>query len=115
MEQQNLILRVSEDDKKNAVLEVMGDKYCRDILRYARYRPKSVVEISNELKIPISTVYRRLPLLQETNMISVSGQINPEGKKYFLYKTKVKEISAQVSGELVDVKVTQESHNAEKL
>lgn len=106
MSQQNQIFQVFEDEKKEAVLEILSDKYCVEILRHTMNSPKSAVEISDNLKIPLSSVYRRIPLLREVNMLSMSGKISPEGKKYFLYRNKIKKISTKSCEGKIDVKFT---------
>lgn len=105
MEQLNQI-QICENDKKDAVLEILADKHCMKILQYTKHELKSILEMSRDLNIPMSAVYRKIPLLQETNMISTSGEIGTDGRKYFLYKNKVKEIVVTVNGITVDIKIT---------
>ena len=52
--------KIEDDLRKDVILEVISDKYCRVILENTMEKPKSAMEISAETKIPISTVYRRL-------------------------------------------------------
>ena len=47
--------KVEDDSRKDAILEVMSDKYCRAILEISMEKPKSAMEISAETRIPIST------------------------------------------------------------
>ena len=84
---------VENEERKNSILEIISDKYCRDILKITTEKPKSAIEISTEGKIPISTVYRRLQNLHDNNLIRISGSISKDGKKYFLYKSKIKSFS----------------------
>lgn len=85
--------KIMDDEKKQVILEVLADKYCKQILHTTLEKPKSAMEISSENKIPISTVYRRLQTLYDGKLVKISGSINEDGKKYFLYKSKVKSIS----------------------
>jgi len=97
--------RIEEEDKKEAILEVMSDKYCRAILENTMEKPKSAMEISAETKIPISTIYRRLQMLHDRKLLGISGSISDDGKKYFLYKSRVKEISTTFNGSLIEIQV----------
>ena len=63
------------------------------------------MEISDEKKIPISTVYRRLQTLFDAKLLAISGSINQDGKKYFLYKSKVKSISLKCDLEVTSVEL----------
>ena len=97
--------KIDEDSQKDAILEVMSDKYCRTILEHTMEKPKSAMEISAETKIPISTVYRRLQTLHDNKLLKISGSISDDGKKYFLYKSKVKGISSIFNGSYVEVEI----------
>ena len=84
-----------DDERKQIVLEVIADKYCKFILRNTLNKPKSAMEISHDEKIPISTVYRRLQTLFDARLLNISGSINEDGKKFFLYQSKIKSISVK--------------------
>lgn len=83
---------IQEAPIKQTFLEIMADKYSRAILESTLDLPKSAIDISGECGIPISTAYRRVQLLHKHKLLGISGSINQDGKKYFLYKSKVKAI-----------------------
>jgi len=85
--------KILDEDRKQVILEILAHKYCKLILHNTLEKPKSSMEISCEEKIPISTVYRRLQTLYDAKLLAISGSINQDGKKYFLYKSRVKSIS----------------------
>jgi len=97
--------KIEDDQKKEAILDIVSDRYCRQILYSTIDRPKSVMEISYENKIPISTVYRRIQTLHDNKLVGVSGLISSEGKKYFLYKSKVKAIMSSYDGNQIEIQV----------
>ena len=97
--------KIGEDTQKDAILQVMSDKYCRAILENTMEKPKSAMEISAETKIPISTVYRRLQTLHDNKLLRISGSISDDGKKYFLYKSKVKGISSTFNGSFIEIEI----------
>ena len=78
------------DDKKQKAIQVFSDNYIRTILSALMEQPKTALQISAETKISLTTVYRKLHLLMEENMIKISGEIAENGKKNFLYKSKLK-------------------------
>jgi len=81
---------IDQDEQKQKALEVFSDNYTRLILSTMMENPKSALQISDETKIPLTTVYRKLHHLLEDNLIRISGQIAENGKKNFLYKSKLK-------------------------
>jgi len=97
--------KIEDDLRKDAILEVMSDKYCRAILENSMEKPKSAMEISAETKIPISTVYRRLQTLHDNKLLGISGSISDDGKKYFLYKSRIKAIATSFNGSNVEIEV----------
>lgn len=97
--------KIEDEDRKDAILQIMSDKYCRAILDTSMDRPKSAMEISADCKIPISTVYRRLQTLHDNKLVGISGSISEEGKKYFLYKSKVKAIQTSFNGNFIEIEV----------
>ena len=98
--------RIEELEKKDTLLEVVSDKYCRTILESIMYKPKSIMEITVEAKIPISTVYRRIQTLHDNKLIATSGTITEDGKKLFLYKSKVKGIQCNYNNGQMEVELT---------
>jgi predicted transcriptional regulator len=98
-------LKIVDDERKQVILEILADKYCKLILHNTLEKPKSAMEISSEKKIPISTVYRRLQTLFDAKLLAISGSINRDGKKYFLYKSKVKSISLKCDLEITSVEL----------
>lgn len=86
------VFKIEDTQKKDSILEVVSDRYSRAILDTTMYKPKSVMEIAIDAKIPLSTAYRRLQLLEEQKLLWVSGEINEDGKRMYLYKSKIKGI-----------------------
>jgi len=97
---------VKQQEKIQSTLQIMADKYSRDLLRVTQILPKSALAISQETGIPISTVYRRIQKLQDAGVLRISGEINLEGKKHFLYQSKVKAIASKFAGEFIHIEIT---------
>jgi predicted transcriptional regulator len=93
----------TEDASK--MLWILSDSYSRTILKSVKDIPKSCMEISAECKIPISTVYRRMQCLHDQKLVHTTGSISDDGKKYFLYKSRVRSVDAQFDEKLT-VKIT---------
>jgi predicted transcriptional regulator len=91
---QQQTFRIEEKERKDNILEILSDNYCRLILESIMHTPKSAMEITAETKTPMSTVYRRIQTLHDNNLLAVSGMITDEGKRLFLYKSKIKGIQS---------------------
>jgi predicted transcriptional regulator len=99
------ILTIQEDTKKDAILGAISDRYSRIILEATMNAPKTALEISKEQNVPISTVYRRLQALHDAKLLTISGSISDEGKRYFMYKSKIRQIETSFNGSTIDVSV----------
>jgi predicted transcriptional regulator len=97
--------RKIDDEKKDTLLEVLSDKYCRAIIESTMSVPKAANEISVECKIPISTVYRRLQVLHDNKLLGISGAITTEGKKHFLYKSKIRAMTTKFNSGNLEVEI----------
>jgi len=100
---------VQEQTTRETLLEILADKYSRAILEHTTEMPKSVIDLSNECSIPISTAYRRVQSLYQHKLLGISGSINEDGKKYFLYKARIKSIVASFTNGLIEVEVVPNS------
>jgi len=87
------------------ILEILADQYCRDIIEITMKEPKSAIEIAEYSEIPLSTVYRRLQTLHDRKLLAISGMISEEGKKLFLYKSKIKSICVNYDESQVQIEM----------
>ena len=106
--------KIEDDERKDAILDILADKYCRGIIETTMEKPKSAMEIAADTKIPISTVYRRLQSLHDSKLMKISGMISDDGKKFFLYKSKIRSLSASYTGNYVEVEVVPNIPSIEK-
>jgi len=97
--------RIEDSDRKEAILEMLSDKYSRAILTATMNVPKSAMDLAANTKIPISTIYRRLQMLHDGKLVSISGLISDEGKKLFLYKSKVRGITIDFDGDQIEAEI----------
>lgn len=103
---QQQVFKIEETERKDSILEIVSDKYCRAILESIMNMPKSVIEITTETKIPMSTVYRRIQSLHDNRLVAISGTITDEGKRLFLYKSKIKGIQSTFKNGKTEVELT---------
>jgi len=95
--------KIPEEERKQVLLESLADKYCKLILKNTLDKPKSAMIIAQEEKIPLSTVYRKLQKLHNGKLLAISGSINRDGKKYFLYMSKIREIN--IHWDVIETKI----------
>ena len=101
--------QVQEETTKDTLLEILADKYSRTILESTTDMPKSAIDLSNECGIPISTAYRRVQRLHAHKLLGISGSISQDGKKYFLYKSKIKSIMTCYNNGSIEIEIVPNS------
>ncbi len=60
---------VAEKNDKSAIIELLADKCIRAILSLTTKKEYSAIELSGKLNISVSTVYRKLKLLENSELI----------------------------------------------
>ena len=110
------MMQVAEEELKKAVLRALLDDQSRVILTSTMLVPKSVVEITREQKIPVTSAYRKVKELKEFGLLKVERIIiTDDGKKYELVKSAIKTATVQLDRETLDVNVTANVEADEKM
>lgn len=104
---QNVPILVDPTISESALLETLGDKYTRTILLSVIDEPKSVIDITREQKIPISSAYRKIHWLEKMHMIVARGfVITDNGKKYHLYQSRIRSVHIALGTNAVKISFT---------
>lgn len=71
------------------ILKLISDQCSREIIDSIQTEPKTAVQISNELGVELSSIYRRLHKFQKHNLLKMTFQITSDGKKSNYYQSKI--------------------------
>lgn len=97
-----------DSEIRKFVLSALSDDYSKKILNYTIEQPRSVIDIVKALDIPMTTAYRRVNSLTEQKILKVTGSIVTEdGKKYFLYKSRIKAINVVFGLDSLNVQIAE--------
>ena len=88
---------VEEESVRDAVLKALSNEQAMQILEFSMESPKSAFEISTACNIPLTQVYRWVRRLHKLGFVKISGATNEAGKKYFMYKSRVREIKVTLN------------------
>jgi hypothetical protein len=92
---------------ESVLLEALGDRYTRMILLSIIDEPKSVIDISRERNIPISSAYRKIHWLERMRLITAKGfVITDDGKKYHLYQSRIRSVHVSLATNTIRVNFT---------
>ncbi len=86
-------------DRKERILEALGDRWSREILLMLNESPRSAQEIQATNRIPQSTLYRKLHELGEIGLVGVQRSvISADGKRVELYRSLLDELKVEMRG-----------------
>lgn len=95
-----------DSEFRKFILSALSDEYSKKIMNYTIEQPRSVIDIVKELEIPMTTAYRRVNSLTDQKILKVTGSIVTEdGKKYFLYQSRIKSINVVFGVDSLDVQI----------
>jgi predicted transcriptional regulator len=96
-----------EEDNSLLLLREVAEMIAYKIITSTMYSAKTVLQISTENKLPLSSTYKKISRLCKVGILSVErASIDDNGKKVLYYRSKIKAIEACLneSGLAVHVK-----------
>lgn len=77
-------------DITQKVIEALADAESRAILFSIIKKGKTATELSEKLRIPLSSVYKKLGDLEELTLIEIEKwMLSDKGRKYKVYKSRI--------------------------
>lgn len=109
-------MRITDPELRDRIADALGDPDSPKILQSIRSSPKRAQAISDEIGVPLSSVYRKLSLLKSAGLAFVeSFEITPEGKRQDLYLSAITELRISVSGEQTEIELIPTSESARRM
>lgn len=75
-----------EVSSPDAVFDLLGDEYVRDILAAVSREPMTASQVSERCDMSVSTVYRRAETLEDRGLLVERTQLDPEGHHRTVYE-----------------------------
>ena len=99
----DLDMIITDEKQKKIIVDALLDEYSRKILDSTIDEAKSITDIMREQGIPMTSTYRRVKLLMDNKLVKVErSMVTDDGKRYFLYLSKIKDASIRFNkGELL--------------
>ena len=109
-------MEITEQSRVQALVQGLADEYSRKIILSAIPKAKSVEDMSRENDIPLSTCYRRVHELLDSQILLVEKIIvTPDGKKYELLRSAYRSVNVSFEGGVIKVEAQINEDVAEKL
>jgi predicted transcriptional regulator len=78
---------VNDDQRIEEVLDTIGDEHARRVLAAISRDPKSAKELADECDLSLPTVYRRIELLDEYELVTDRTLVAEDGNHYKVYES----------------------------
>ena len=94
------LLQLLKYDTTQRILEALADAESRSLLISAIQEAKSAAELSEELHIPLSSVYKKLSVLTDLALMEVArNDVEPRGRKKFkMYRSRIAKAEIRIDG-----------------
>ena len=69
------------------ILDTIGDEHARRVLAAISREPRSAKELAEECDLSLPTVYRRIELLEEHDLVSDRTLVADDGNHYKVYES----------------------------
>ena len=84
-------------DVNQKVMEALADAQSRSILFSTIKHGKTAMDLSEELRIPLSSVYKKISDLEEIALVKVEKWVlSDNGKKFRLYKSRISKADVSI-------------------
>ena len=84
-------------DISQKVIEALADSESRAILFSIVKKGNTAAELSDKLKIPLSSVYKKLSDLEELTLIEIEKwMLSDKGRKYKVYRSRIKQAEISI-------------------
>lgn len=87
------------------VLDTIGDPYARNVLAAICRRPQSAKELADDLDHSLPTVYRRLDVLEEHNLITARTNVADDGNHHEIYESNFDSVLISVEDDEYDIRI----------
>lgn len=85
--------------ERRGIFRLLTRKNIPEILETISDKPRSALEISKICDICASNVYRTLKILSRYKLVKITGSIGIDGKKWYLYQSKIKSITMTLNSD----------------
>jgi predicted transcriptional regulator len=76
-----------DDRSIEEMLDTIGDQHAREVLAAISREPKAAKELAEECDLSLPTVYRRIEMLNEYNLVKDETLVAEDGNHYKVYES----------------------------
>jgi predicted transcriptional regulator len=95
------------DDERSIedVLDTIGDQHARTVLAAISREPRSAKELSEVCDLSLPTIYRRLEILEEHDLVTERTTVAEDGNHYNVYECNFDSTVIRLEDDEYDVRI----------
>ncbi|MXV60708.1 helix-turn-helix domain-containing protein [Natronorubrum sp. JWXQ-INN-674] len=101
---------MNEESSIEQILDTIGDKHARTVLASISREPSSAKELEERLDLSQPTIYRRLELLQEHDLIKDRTLVADDGNHYKEYTCNFNSTVISLDDDEYDIRIFREEN-----
>jgi len=101
---------VAEDQSIEEILDTIGDQHARRVLAAISREPHSAKELAEECDLSLPTVYRRIELLEEYDLVTDHTLVAEDGNHYKVYESNFESTVISLEDEEYKVRIYREEN-----
>jgi predicted transcriptional regulator len=96
---------VGDERSIEDVLDTIGDQHARTVLAAISREPRSAKELAESCDLSLPTIYRRLELLQDHNLVTEQTAVAEDGNHYKVYECNFDSTVIRLEDDEYDVRI----------
>jgi DNA-binding transcriptional ArsR family regulator len=101
-------------DDSHSIFDVFGDDYTREILALVHSEPMTAKAIADRCNSSLPTVYRRLTVLQDLDLVTPSIRFDEEKNRRNVYESNLQSVTFELEDGHIEVDVTYKRDMSDK-
>ncbi|MFC6864332.1 ArsR/SmtB family transcription factor [Halomicroarcula sp. GCM10025817] len=101
---------MSEDKSIEEILDTIGDSHARRVLAAISQEPRSAKELADECDLSLPTVYRRIEMLDEYDLVTDQTLVADDGNHYKVYESNFDSTVISLEDEKYRVRIYREEN-----
>ncbi len=96
---------MEQDRTIEEILDTIGDEKARDVLAAISEQPRSAKELGDSLEMSLPTVYRRIEMLEDNDLVSSRTVVAEDGNHYDVYESNFDSTVIRLEEDQYDVRI----------
>jgi len=101
---------VGDERRIEEILDTIGDEHARRVLAAISREPRSAKELGEECDMSLPTVYRRIEMLSEYDLVKDQTLVADDGNHYKIYESNFESTVISLEGDEYRVRVYREEN-----